>query len=98
MFDCAAVQFCTAMSLTDDDIKAEPSDSTTVTLSDSLTSERRAAVRSKPPNIVIYCGKKDSSRQFMNVKSVINQCVNVDRYIIYHLKHEQVRVNYSLFM
>ena len=95
MLHCAVVQFCTDTSLTQDNDKTKPSASTTVTLSDSLTAERRAAVRCKPPNVVIYCGKKDSSRQFMSVKSVVNQCVNIDRYIIYHLKHEQVRVSYS---
>ena len=46
--------------------------------------------RSKPPNVLIYCGKKDSTRQYEAVKTVFCQCLNPDRYTIYHLKHEQV--------
>ncbi|XP_022341221.2 biotin--protein ligase-like isoform X1 [Crassostrea virginica] len=44
----------------------------------------------KPPNIVIYCGKKDTARKFQNLKDVLYQCVNNDCYVIYHLKHEEV--------
>ncbi|XP_062596841.1 biotin--protein ligase-like [Saccostrea cucullata] len=45
---------------------------------------------SKPPNIVVYCGKKDASRKFQNLKQVLEQCVHNDCYVIYHLKHEEV--------
>ena len=86
----AAVQFSADVSLVHDDMKATPTALTTVTLSDTLTAERRVAVRSKPPNVLIYCGKKDSARQFVGVKSVMSQCVNTDQYTIYHLKHDQV--------
>nr|XP_022341221.1 biotin--protein ligase-like [Crassostrea virginica] len=44
----------------------------------------------KPPNIVIYCGKKDTARKFQNLKDVLYQCVNNECYVIYHLKHEEV--------
>jgi len=66
------------------------STSTSATLSDTATAERRAAVRSKPPNILVYCGKKDSSRLFESVKTVLSEVVNTDQFIIYHLKHGQV--------
>lgn len=45
---------------------------------------------SKPPNILVYSGKKDSTRKFQNIKSVFQQCLNTDCYILYHLKHDQV--------
>lgn len=45
---------------------------------------------SKPPNILVYAGKKDSTRKFQNVKSVLEQCINPDCYLMYHLKHDQV--------
>jgi len=73
-----------------DDMKVKTSTLTSATLSDSLTDMRRASMRSKPPNVLIYCGKKDSSRVFASVKSVLSQCINIDQYIIYHLKHDQV--------
>jgi len=79
-----AVQFCV------DDVKDEPCTSTAVTLCDNLTAKRGAAVRSKPPNILIYCGKKDSSRLFARVKSVLCQCISSSQYAVYHLKHEDV--------
>ncbi|XP_063433359.1 biotin--protein ligase-like [Mytilus trossulus] len=45
---------------------------------------------SKPPNVLVYAGKKDSARKFQNIKSVFEQCINTDCYILYHLKHDQV--------
>ncbi|XP_064607111.1 biotin--protein ligase-like [Liolophura sinensis] len=45
---------------------------------------------SKPPNILIYCGKKDSSRKFEGVRQIFAQCLHPERYVIYHLKHDQV--------
>lgn len=80
----------TATLLLHDDMKGKHSTSTSATLSDSLTDERRASMRSKPPNVLIYCGKKDSSRLFASVKLVMSQCINTDQYIVYHLKHDQV--------
>ena len=44
----------------------------------------------KPPNVMIYCGKKDTSRLFDRVKAIFQQCLNPDKYVIYHLKHDQV--------
>ena len=64
--------------------------STAVTLSDTATAERRAAMRRKPPNVLVYCGKKDSSRLFASVKSVLSSVVNTDELIIYQLKHDDV--------
>lgn len=85
------MNFCAGTSSTHNDVKSKPGTLTSVTLSDTLTAERRAAMRRKPPNILVYCGKKDSSRLFVGVKSVLSQCVNTDQYVIYHLKHDQVK-------
>ncbi len=52
--------------------------------------KRKDSIQGKPPNILIYCGKKDSQRQYESVKATIQQCVNPDKYVIYQLKHEQV--------
>lgn len=52
---------------------------------------RKTNLQGKPPNVLVYCGKKDSSRLFENVRSVFAQCLNTDRYTIYHLKHDQVK-------
>lgn len=47
-------------------------------------------LKMKPPNILIYCGKKDSARLYEVYKKVFEQCFNRDCYTLYHLKHEQV--------
>ena len=58
---------------------------------EALTPMRRQeAIRGKPPNVLVYCGKKDSTRQFEAVKAVLQQCLNTDRYVVYHLRHDQV--------
>lgn len=44
----------------------------------------------KPPNVMVYCGKKDTQRKFDNVKAIIEQCLNSECYVIYHLKHDMV--------
>lgn len=51
---------------------------------------RQSKIRAKPPNILLYCGKKDSERLFNDAKNAFEQVVNRDKYIIYHLKHDQV--------
>ncbi len=58
---------------------------------ETMTPVRRAATnQSKPPNVLVYTGKKDATRHFEAVKSVLQHCLNCDRYAIYQLKHEQV--------
>ena len=44
----------------------------------------------KPPNIVVYCGKKDSARKFDMIKTALNQCLNKDAYTVYMLPHEDI--------
>ncbi|KAJ8317519.1 hypothetical protein KUTeg_005423 [Tegillarca granosa] len=44
----------------------------------------------KPPNVMVYCGKKDSQRKFDNVKAILEQCLNPECYVIYHLQHDMV--------
>ncbi|XP_013414151.1 biotin--protein ligase [Lingula anatina] len=51
---------------------------------------RTANLVVKPPNVLIYCGKKDSARLFLKAKAVFEQCLSTDSYAIYHLKHDQV--------
>ena len=42
------------------------------------------------PNVLVYCGQKDSTRQFDAVKEIISRCLNTSRYVIYHLRHSDV--------
>ncbi|XP_076445660.1 uncharacterized protein LOC143283340 [Babylonia areolata] len=44
----------------------------------------------KPPNVVVYCGKKDSARKFDMIKEGLEQCLNISAYTIYILPHEEV--------
>lgn len=46
--------------------------------------------RLKPPNILIYCGIKDSARKFAEAKSSLESCINTEAYTIYHLSHDSV--------
>ena len=58
---------------------------------ETMTPIRRAqSSKSKPPNVLIYTGKKDSARQFESVKVTLQQCLNCDRYAMYQLKHEHI--------
>ena len=45
---------------------------------------------SKPPNLLVYTGKIDSVRKFEKVQAVLEQCLNTECYVIYHLKHEDI--------
>jgi len=54
-------------------LPVKPTTLTTVTLPDTVTAERQAATRRKPPNILIYCGKKNASRQFASVKRILSE-------------------------
>jgi hypothetical protein len=65
-------------------------DSCSTSVGSLTTSARKQGLRNKPPNVLIYCGKKDSSRLYESVKSVVCQCINTSRYTVYHLKHDQV--------
>jgi len=85
-----AVQLCDDTSETHSSVPDTHHTSTVLRTSDIVSAERSAAVRCKPPNILVYCGKKDSGRLFAGVKSVIDKCVNTDQYVIYHLKHDDV--------
>ncbi|XP_013082754.2 biotin--protein ligase-like [Biomphalaria glabrata] len=42
----------------------------------------------KPPNILVYCGIKDTARIFANIKSSLEMVINTEAYTIYHLTHE----------
>lgn len=44
----------------------------------------------KPPNILVYCGKKDTARKFYMIKSSLEHCINTEAYSIYHLPHDQI--------
>ena len=47
--------------------------------------KKRAA---KPPNVLVYCGADDNSKQtYASIRSGLNLCINADVYIIYHLTH-----------
>ena len=55
--------------------------------------KRRDTVKGKPPNVLVYCGKKDSTRQFDSVKATFQQCLNSDKYVIYQLKHDIIHTS-----
>ncbi|KAK7107296.1 biotin--protein ligase-like [Littorina saxatilis] len=44
---------------------------------------------SKPPNVVVYCGNKDTARKFELIKTGLEQCINTDAYTVYLLPHEE---------
>ena len=44
----------------------------------------------KPPNVLVYIGKKDRVRYFDAVKRLFSRCVNLECYVIYNLKHEDI--------
>ncbi|KAH3728852.1 biotin--protein ligase-like [Dreissena polymorpha] len=44
----------------------------------------------KPPNVLVYTGKIDSVRKFEKARAVLQQCLCPERYVIYHLKHEDI--------
>ncbi|XP_010007666.1 PREDICTED: biotin--protein ligase-like [Nestor notabilis] len=51
---------------------------------------KRVNLSGKPPNILIYLGSKTAKVEFEQVKSVLQECIDVDSYTIYHLHEEQV--------
>ena len=44
----------------------------------------------KPPNITVYCGKEDSKESFDRIRSVLEQCVDNERYVIYQVVHSEM--------
>ncbi|KAK7494550.1 hypothetical protein BaRGS_00014203 [Batillaria attramentaria] len=75
---------------TDVSRSAEAESPDDIAANDNLTQKIERPKVSKPPNVLVYCGIKDSARKFGNIKSCLEQCLNSDAYIIYHLAHEQV--------
>ncbi|XP_029658335.1 biotin--protein ligase [Octopus sinensis] len=55
-----------------------------------LEFQRPANVAVKPPNILVYCGKKDSKRKFESFKTMLEKCLSSDCYAIYQLQHNQI--------
>ena len=51
---------------------------------------RRGVNQAKPPNVLVYCGKKDTMRQFETIKHLLQHILNKNKYVIYNLKHEDV--------
>ncbi|NXK26997.1 BPL1 ligase, partial [Arenaria interpres] len=44
----------------------------------------------KPPNVLIYLGSETAKAEFEQVKSILQECIDVDSYTIYQLREEQV--------
>ena len=65
-----------------------PSNSANGTNSVQSSSSEKSS--SKPPNVVVYCGKKDSSRKFDIIKTGLERCLNTDAYTIYLLPHDDI--------
>lgn len=68
---------------------AGSSSTTSGSLSSSWKFIRQISL-SKPPNVLVYAGKIDSVRKFNKVRRVLDQCLDTECYVIYHLKHEEL--------
>ncbi|XP_053397542.1 biotin--protein ligase-like [Mercenaria mercenaria] len=68
---------------------AGSSSSTSGSLSQSWRFVRQTSL-AKPPNVLVYAGKIDSVRKFNKVKKILEQCLDNESYVIYHLKHEEI--------
>lgn len=44
----------------------------------------------KPPNITVYCGKEDTKEAFDRIRSVLEQTVDNERYVIYQVVHAEI--------
>ena len=44
----------------------------------------------KPPNVLIYTGKKDTERLFDGARKSLSASINPNMYVIYNLKHDKV--------
>ena len=44
----------------------------------------------KPPNVLVYCGTKDTDRAFEDARKFVRATLNPNTYVIYNLKHEKV--------
>ncbi|NXE22402.1 BPL1 ligase, partial [Ardeotis kori] len=51
---------------------------------------KRVNLDGKPPNVLIYLGSETAKVEFEQVKSILQECIDVDSYTIYHLREEQV--------
>ncbi|XP_075374592.1 biotin--protein ligase isoform X1 [Mycteria americana] len=51
---------------------------------------KRVNLAGKPPNILIYLGSETAKVEFEQVKSILQDCIDADRYAIYQLHEEQV--------
>ena len=53
--------------------------------------QKRSTLSSKPPNVLIYTGSKDSdNKKFNVVKQALVQVLNLHSYVIYRLYEQQV--------
>ncbi|NXV44119.1 BPL1 ligase, partial [Uria aalge] len=51
---------------------------------------KRVNLAGKPPNVLIYLGSETAKVEFEQVKSILQECIDVDSYTIYRLHEEQV--------
>ncbi|XP_010186121.1 PREDICTED: biotin--protein ligase [Mesitornis unicolor] len=51
---------------------------------------KRVNLAGKPPNILVYLGSKTAKVEFEQVKSILQECIDANSYIIYQLHEEQV--------
>lgn len=72
------------------DIKYEKleADDEIKTADSSFAQSKKTAA--KPPNITVYCGKEDSKESFDRIRSVLEQCVDKERYVIYQVVHNEM--------
>ncbi|XP_043929068.1 biotin--protein ligase isoform X2 [Protopterus annectens] len=53
------------------------------------TQVKKINVVGKPPNILVYTGSDPDSTKFKQIQSVLKDCIDKDRYIIYPLQEKQ---------
>lgn len=51
---------------------------------------KRVNLAGKPPNVLIYLGSETAKVEFEQIKSILQECIDVDSYTIYQLHEEQV--------
>ncbi|KAK6183061.1 hypothetical protein SNE40_010610 [Patella caerulea] len=44
----------------------------------------------KPPNILVFTGVTDADKRYLEIKDLLDQCINRDAYTMYHLKQDQL--------
>ncbi|XP_066555582.1 biotin--protein ligase [Amia ocellicauda] len=57
-----------------------------------LGQSRRVNFRGKPPNVLVYTGQESAQAQgrYQQVRALLTECIDMDSYVVYPLRQEQV--------